>query len=169
MTTTLRTLRLEYSLPDAKLCEVWESGLGVERQIFVVMRRETKPAVRMTQRSKFANPKAQDYLAWKQATADIVLLAMREAGIKPFPKGTRLKMDAHFELAPVETLIRATSYRPHMRTTHPADISDIDNLFKGIADAMKGVLYGDDRRIFENHCWKREADKDWTELWVREI
>lgn len=161
--------RHERRQTDDPLCEVWQSGLGIQRSITVVMRRATLPAVRMTQRSKFANPKAQEYLAWKEGTAGLVLIKMREASIKPFPKGTKLKMDVGFDLAPAETLIRATSYRPHMRTIHPAATADVDNLFKGIADAMKGVLYGDDRCIYEARMTKREADKDWTEIWVREL
>lgn len=169
MTATLRTLRLEYSLPDDKMCEVWESGFGIERQIFVVMRRETKPAVRMTQKSMYVDPSAMDYLDWKHGTADLVQIALNQTGIRPFPKGTRLKMDARFELAPVKTWIEATEKRKgHWRTTHPGLEDDLNNLMKGIEDALKGVLYVDDKWFFEHHCWKSESDKDWTELWVRQ-
>lgn len=167
----LRRIYLKHRLYDGIMCEVWESGLGVERQIFVVMRRETKPAVRMTKRSMHVSEAAKAYLDWKAATADYVLLAMRDAGIKPFPRGTRLKMDASFTLAPktISVFPKNPVRMPYERLAHPAETQDVDNLFKGIADAMKGVLYGDDRRIFDGRMSKREGTEDWTELWVREL
>ena len=167
----LRKIYLKHLLYDKVMCEVWQGGLGIERGIFVVMRRETKPAVRMTQKSKFVSEAAREYLDWKSATADYVLAAMREAGIEPFPKGTRLKMDATFTLAPktISVFPKNPVRMPYERLTHPAETQDVDNLFKGIADAMKGVLYGDDRRIFDARMSKREGAEDWTELWVRPL
>ena len=167
----MRELRLEYSLPDASLCDVWESTLLGKRSIWVVMRRATLPAVRMTQRSKFANPRAQEYLAWKEATQDLVLIEMRKAGIQAFPKSAKLKMDAGFTLAPRTTTVMRKDRKTHTRTTHPADDADLNNLVKAIEDVMQeGVLYWNDKRIYETgHQWKREGAEDWTELWVRDL
>lgn len=171
MTTMLRALRLGYRLTDDALCKVWETTLNGKRSIWVVMQRATLPAVRMTQRSKFTNPRAREYLDWKEATQDLVLIEMRKLSIEPFSKGTKLKMDAGFTLTPRRTTVMRKDRKTHTRSTHPANDVDLNNLVKAIEDAMQErVLYLNDKYIFETgHCWKREGDKDCTELWVREL
>ncbi len=171
VTTTPRTLRLEYSLPDAALCKVSESHLNGRRSVRVLMQRATIPAVRMTQRSKFANPRAQEYLAWKEATQDLVLIAMREQGIGAFADTVRLKLSAQFHLAPKSATVMRKDRKTHTRVTHPARTIDLSNLVKAVEDAFQeGVLYKDDRCIFAyGPTSKREFGKDWTEVWLEEI
>jgi len=80
------------------------------------------PAVRMTQKGKWCNPRALAYLSWKEAVGYLL------KGMKlPFLEG---------DISAVITF----SFKKSCR-------ADIDNLIKGVFDAMQGVLFKNDRQV----------------------
>ena len=148
---------------------MWEVLHGSDnRCVFLLMGRLVRPYVRQTQRSKFADPKAQEYNAWKNALRTEVADLMRRENIDPFPDKEKLELDATITLAPKETTIRRFSGKDHTRTLHPAETQDCDNLGKGLVDALQGALFKNDNRIFHVCIRKQEGDEDHFELWLRQ-
>ncbi len=80
------------------------------------------PAVRMTQKSKFANPYAQRYLSYKQTVAWI---AKTQCNVQL--------------LIPVEVEIRLYLCGGNQ--------GDLDNYAKSLTDACNQIIYKDDRQI----------------------
>ena len=89
------------------------------------------PYVRMTQRSKFVNPQAKEYLASKEAIQWQIKPQMGLSAM--MPRQASLRVDLHFQLP-----------SPHA--------CDLDNLIKAVCDALQGVAIHDDRWIDEIHA-----------------
>lgn len=87
-----------------------------------------KPYVRMTQRGKWINPQAREYLESKKAIAWIIAQQMRLNEWEMLPGQTPLTVSIEFE---------------QPRALHRADL---DNQVKAILDAAQGVVY-------QNDCW----------------
>lgn len=87
-----------------------------------------KPCVRMTQRGKFVNEQAQEYLASKRSIGLQIRQQMSKSGLEMFPAQTPLY---------VKLLI-----------SQPNNLhrSDLDNLIKAVLDAAQGI-------VFQNDCW----------------
>jgi crossover junction endodeoxyribonuclease RusA len=92
------------------------------------------PAVRMTQRSKFANRAAGRYLAYK---FEVGLIAKREK-VKRFD-------------GPVE--VEAIAY------LHGGREPDVDNLAKSYLDSLNGIAWDDDRQVRKLTVMKIKAEK----------
>lgn len=94
------------------------------------------PYVRMTQRSKFADPRAGEYLASK----DNIGLAMRNQmswnDMQPIPDKHPFALKIKFRRSALFT-------------------ADLDNLVKAALDAMQGIVFRDDR-----YCVRIEARKE---------
>jgi crossover junction endodeoxyribonuclease RusA len=86
------------------------------------------PAVRMTRRSKFVDPRAQAYLASKTDIQYQLKTQMIEKDYKMLAGQ-----------APLGVVI-AVSYTSRLHS------QDIDNCAKSILDAMQGIVY-------QNDCW----------------
>ncbi len=67
----------------------------------------------------------QRYWAWK----DEVGWEAKRAGVRP-------------ATGPVSLMVRVWATRPH---------GDVDNYLKGVADALNGIAYEDDRQVVEAH------------------
>jgi crossover junction endodeoxyribonuclease RusA len=80
------------------------------------------PAVRMTQRSMYANKYAQRYLNYKKQVGWIAKQYYKDKPIES-PIGVKLTHYIHGNRA------------------------DIDNLFKGVTDGLNKIIYKDDRLI----------------------
>lgn len=89
---------------------------------------EIVPKVRMTQRSKFVDPRAQEYLVSKAAIQYELKNQMAYRNLDLFPDKTPLSAVMIF-------------YRPKMH------LCDLDNLIKSVLDAAQGVLFKDDRWV----------------------
>jgi Holliday junction resolvase RusA-like endonuclease len=85
-----------------------------------------KPYVRMTQKSKFVDPRAQEYLNSKEALAWHFKLTLAEHGWDPIPGQTPFKVEI--------VLYHTAGHR-----------ADLDNILKAILDAGNGIIYPDDR------------------------
>lgn len=51
----------------------------------------------------------------------------------------------------------------------PTTKPDVDNYFKGLSDALNGLIYEDDNQITEVHAYKFYSEKPRIELEVEEI
>ena len=89
-----------------------------------------KPYVRMTQRSKFVNPQAKEYLASKAALQLQIKAAMMEHGYQMLPGQT-----------PLWVCIDVTV------PTSQGHRADVDNICKSLMDACNGILWPDDRWV----------------------
>lgn len=86
-----------------------------------------KPFVRMTQRSKYADPQAQAYLASKDALGFQLLAQMAAAEWEMIPRSVRLA---------VAIVIQPVRHN-----------CDLDNQVKAVLDAAQGVVFEDDRWV----------------------
>lgn len=86
-----------------------------------------KPYVRMTQKSKFADPEAKAYLASKDALGFQMLQQMVASGWELIPRGIPLGV-----LIVIQPVL-------HNR--------DLDNEIKAVLDAAQGVVFEDDRWV----------------------
>ena len=105
-----------------------------------------KPYVRMTQRSKFVNPQAKEYLASKDAIGWQLRQQMADKQIEMIPN--KKPIVAHIEV-----------YRPGVYQ------ADLDNIFKAIMDAAQGIVFQDDRYIVSLSA-KKELDESHT-AWLQ--
>jgi crossover junction endodeoxyribonuclease RusA len=114
------------------------------RKQFTVIGRPV-PAVRMTQKSKFVDPAAQKYLAYK----DLV--------------GWNAKAKIK---APITGEVAVTIYF-YFR---PGPTGDIDNYAKSILDGCNKIAWQDDRQVVELHAYRRrDRDKEYTEVEIEEM
>ena len=87
------------------------------------------PAVRQTQASAHRNPRARTYNAQQGMIRDLVVLKMREKGLKPAPVNVRLQ-------ATVDVRRKLGS-------------GACDNLLKAAIDALQGGPYDNDLQIWK--------------------
>ena len=90
------------------------------------------PAVRMTQKSKWVNPRAMAYLDYKRTIGMIA---------KAAAKGQK------FEKAVV-----------NMKDSFMGNGGDVDNYIKSVLDGCNGVLWKDDRLVIDVRCRKYKVD-----------
>lgn len=100
-----------------------------------------KPYVRMTQRSKYVNPEAKEYLSSKVAMA----LAFKQQISHPFGR------------VPLAVNISIT----HAGGFHNRDL---DNEIKAIFDACNGVVWEDDRWVDRVTASRKRGEQELIEL-----
>ncbi len=97
--------------------------------------------VRMTQRNKYINEKAQQYLAWKKEVGWI--LKQQFKGKSPFIGSLEISGKFYLSLSRYNRC-------------------DLSNLIKAIEDAGQGILYRNDKQIKKYNSWQmipvREAE-----------
>ncbi len=94
-----------------------------------VIKGKIKPYVRMTQRSKYCDPQAQEYLASQENLAWVLQTHMSVNGWEMLPGQSPLSVSVVF--------------------TFPGGWhnADLDNQIKAVVDAAKGIVWADDRWI----------------------
>lgn len=102
---------------------------------------KVKPAVRMTQRTKWTDPNAAEYLACKVGIGIQLKAQMARAGWDMLPKQTPLAVRIEL-LSPV------------------GHIADLDNYVKCLCDSAQGIVFHDDRWVDALTAERRRAD-DW--------
>ena len=97
-----------------------------------------------------------------------VINAYKESGGKYFEKGTPLRCEIYFYIEVPKSL----SFNKRIELIalgRPTKRPDIDNLYKGIADALNGVAYYDDSQIVSVSLCKLWASTSKVEIELREI
>lgn len=98
------------------------------------------PYVRMTQRGKFADPRAQAYLVNQLDLKWQLKQQMQEKDLQMLPSKTPLA---------VELQVGTKTLRS----------GDLDNFFKAVADAANKIVYPDDCWIDKLSAWRYPADE----------
>lgn len=95
-----------------------------------------------------------------------VVLAYRKskAGGKQFPEGVPLLMELTFTFSPPKSWSKARREDVIRRGMCPTCRPDLDNLMKGVADALNGVAYKDDGQIAGAVIRKQYGRKDSTRV-----
>lgn len=109
-----------------------------------------KPAVRMTQRSKYVDKDAQEYLASKDDIGWQLKEQMQERGWTMCPDKTPLRMSVIFIM--------------------PQRLNgcDLSNQIKTVEDSAQGIVFVNDRWINEIRAIRRGGAKYSTRLVIRE-
>lgn len=102
------------------------------------------PAVRMTQRSKWKDPRAQKYLDYKGTVG----WAAKAVRCPRFKGRVRVDIDLH---------IRG------------GRIGDVDNYAKSILDGLNGVAWEDDEQVIELHVYRRSGGQQRAEVRIQEV
>lgn len=92
------------------------------------------PAVRMTQKSKFANKQAQRYMSYKE-----------QVGWQ-----TKVQLPRGFQLLTGDVAVMIKVYLMPI----PSHEGDWDNYGKSICDSLKGIVWRDDIQV-----WKGDVEK----------
>lgn len=95
------------------------------------------PMVRMTQRSKWKDPQAKRYLAWKETFGWELKVIMLQQGWEMIPYPVPLHLDIGYSL-------------PVKRTTH----FDLSNLIKAIEDAAQHIVFENDNSVESITAWR---------------
>lgn len=120
-------------------------------------------AVRMTQRSKFVSTAAQRYLTYKRYLA----YSAKEVVKQPVTGAVKVTMAFYYPV-PVSwsekkrTAALAGDLLPEVKP-------DIDNVIKGVFDALNGVAWADDKQVVQESSSKRYSDKPRLEIVVEAV
>jgi Holliday junction resolvase RusA-like endonuclease len=103
-------------------------------------------AVRTTQKQKFVDKRAQRYLTYKQQIALLVSKQIEKPSDRP------ILADITFYMPMPNSWSGKKKERLNgqIHTSKP----DIDNLIKGVFDAINGICWKDDRQVYEVHSKK---------------
>ena len=94
----------------------------------------------IVKRGKFYSlAKTKKYAAWREDVAGQVLSAKNKYRLQYFEKGTPLGIAFTFRMTRPKSVTRK----------YPTVPPDLNNIIKPIEDAMKGILFHDDRDIVE--------------------
>ncbi|CDQ41489.1 RusA family crossover junction endodeoxyribonuclease [Virgibacillus salexigens] len=104
------------------------------------------PAVRMTQKSMYKNKYAQRYLLYKRKVGWIAKQHMKG---KPIEGHVGVKLTHYIH----------------------GNRADIDNLFKGVTDALNKIVYKDDRQVkhMESRITPCKKEEQRTEIEIYEL
>lgn len=124
-------------------------------------------AVRMTRNGKWVNKNAQRYLAYKDEIRLQVNAYMKQNGQEMLRGPIHVDMKVYMAVP--------NSYSKKRKAAclngeeYPTKKPDIDNMFKGITDALNGICYEDDKQIITVTMGKFYAEKDYTEITITEV
>ncbi len=136
----------------------WVDGQGC-RHLQLEMWRDVPSAVHMTRTSMHTNKAAAAYVAWVSATGVMVREILRRESIEPLAGDRPLSGTARIELAPAVHHRHLDGGRVAEVKTHPYRERDLKNLLWALEDAVKGVLFGDDKWVDEWFSSKHEAEE----------
>lgn len=121
-------------------------------------------AVRMTQRGKFVSKQAIKYLNYKSA-----IRISAQSQYKGELIDTPIEVECRFYFKPpksyTKTKLKQITSKQMLYTKKP----DVDNLFKGVTDALNGVIYNDDSQIVKATMYKEYSDEDRIVVEIREV
>lgn len=119
-------------------------------------------AVRMTQRSKWKDKAAQNYLAYKS----VIGLEARKAIPEPKLNPVIICVNCYYPIPNSfkkidKELARSGHLRPDVKP-------DIDNVIKGVMDGLNGIAYKDDKQVVGMMTNKFYAEEPRLEIMIEE-
>lgn len=111
-----------------------------------------KPYVRMTQKSKYTNPQAKEYLASKKNLQTKFREFMNLHDILMIEKGIPLR---------VHIIVGVLTSQGHS--------ADVDNILKAIMDACNKIVFEDDRWVDEAWIIRRIGEKEFLDLGIERM
>lgn len=127
------------------------------------------PAVRMTQRSKYADPAAKRYLTYKKLVAAAAISAMNRKALEKIDGTVSVRIDIFYEVPKSYTKKRKTDIYESDYQIRPEVRGDIDNVAKSILDGMNGICFKDDIQVVELIVNKRFDDAAGVSVIVKSI
>ena len=86
-----------------------------------------------------------------------------------FPEAAPLVMEVEFYFTPPKSWSKAKQERAIARKKYPTTRPDLDNLWKGVADALNGIAYKDDSQIVAVTCRKMYGAKFCSKVRIRTL
>lgn len=128
------------------------------------------PAVRMTQKSKYVDPAAKRYMAYKRFVGLTAKSVMNKQAIQKIEDGTvSVQIDIFYEIPKSYTKKRKTEIYDSDYQIRPSVRGDIDNVAKSILDGMNGICFKDDIQVAELIVNKRFDVSAGVSVLVKEI
>ena len=121
-------------------------------------------AVRMTQRGKFVNKRAIAYMNYKKA---IQIMARNQYKGKVIDAPIEVVCKFYFQppKSYSKKKMKMIKHENYKFVKRP----DIDNLFKGVTDALNGFIYKDDASITKAMMTKEYDDTDHILIIIKEV
>ncbi|WP_308036075.1 RusA family crossover junction endodeoxyribonuclease [Virgibacillus sp. AGTR] len=135
--------REQLGLPQTLMHHYWKEAMSM---IQLTISGKPVSAVRMTQKSMYKNKYAQRYLAYKKQVGWIAKQHMKD---KPIEGHVGVKLTHYIN----------------------GNRADIDNLFKGVTDALNKIVYKDDWQVkqMEARIIPCEKEEQRTEIVIYEL
>jgi Holliday junction resolvase RusA-like endonuclease len=131
---------------------------------FEIKNIEPMGAVRMTSRGKFVKEDAQRYLDYKKLVYYSVLEQL--AGVyDPIDGAVLIHVNFYMPIPASWPKYKKEAAPGEFCTTKP----DVDNLVKGLLDALNGLLWVDDNRIVAMAAYKVYADEPGIEFTISRV
>lgn len=120
-----------------------------------------KGAVRMTRRGMHVKKNAQEYLAYK----DEIALYAKKHFLAPHDKPVAVRAKFFYEIP--RSWTKREKEMASAGLLRPAVTPDIDNVIKGLFDALNGIAWTDDKLVVEEHSSKWYSNEPRIEVEVR--
>lgn len=127
------------------------------------------PAVRMTQRSKYADPAAKKYMNYKRLVGMTAKSVMNKKLLTMIEGTVSVRIDIFYEVPKSYTKKRKTDIYDSDYQIRPEVRGDIDNVAKSILDGMNGICFKDDIQVVELIVNKRFDDAAGVSVIVKSI
>lgn len=120
-----------------------------------------KGAVRMTRRGMHVKKAAQEYLAYK----DEIAWMARQHFSAPFSAPVAVRAKFFYPIP--QSWSKRDKEKASAGMLRPAVKPDIDNVIKGLFDALNGIAWTDDKLVVEEHSSKWYSNEPRIEVEVR--
>ena len=115
-------------------------------RLFVEIKPKAAPRPRVT---KFGTYNPKDYTQYKK-----VISTIAKQKLIPTEHPVQMRIDFFFQIPKSWSKHKKENIPPH--TSRP----DVDNLLKGVKDALNGIAYNDDSQVVSVFARKQYASKD---------
>ncbi len=120
-------------------------------------------AVRMTQRSKWKDSSAQRYLAYKQRIGWEAKKYIHE------PISGPVSVTLAFYYPIPKSWSKQKKFEANNQEIIPIVKPDIDNVVKGIFDALNGIAWKDDNLVTDLRTFKRYSNEPMVVITIKEV
>jgi Holliday junction resolvase RusA-like endonuclease len=138
-----------------------ETSLNTTRMIEMMIPIAPMGAVRMTQRSKWADPRAKSYLQYKESLGYIARSTIKE----PIKGPISVTLGFYYPIPASWSKKKKELAYDMLPTVKP----DIDNAVKGVFDALNKIAWEDDDLITDLMTFKRYSEEPKILIKIQEL